>query len=78
MQTLHAVRKYRDWAHEPLGRSFYPVIMSATPPQGVADIFKDESKEKSDPGHPLGKRQLARKPASLKIVAKARGGTSNR
>ena len=66
MQTLHAVRKYRGWAHEPLGRSFYPVIMSATPPQVVSDVFTDTSSEKDDPSHPLGKRQLARKPATLK------------
>ena len=74
MQTLHAVRKYRGWAHEPLGRSFYPVIMSATPPEGMVDKFKDESNEKNDPEHPLGKRQLARKPVSLGVVSKARGG----
>lgn len=74
MQTLHAVRKYRDWAHEPLGRSFYPVIMSATPPDGVSDVFRDKSSEKDNPEHPLGKRQLASKPASLNVVSKARGG----
>ena len=61
MQTLHAVRKYRAWGREPLGRTFYPVIMSATPPDGVQDVFRDESAEKEDPDHPLGKRQLAHK-----------------
>ena len=73
MQTLHAVRKYRGWAHELLGRSFHPVIMSATPPQGMSDVFKDESNEKDNLNHPLGKRQLAEKPTTLKVVSKARG-----
>lgn len=72
MQTLHAVGKYREWAHEPLGRRFYPVIMSATPPS-VCDVFNDESEEKNDLDHPLGKRQQANKPAVLKRVAKAKG-----
>ncbi len=73
MQTLHAVRKYREWAHESLGRKFYPVIMSATPPRSVSDVFTDHSEEKNDQDHPLGKRQLASKPAILKRVAKAKG-----
>ena len=75
MQTLHAVRKYRGWAHAPLGRSFYPVIMSATPPNDIPDkkIFRDESDENEDPDHTLGKRQLAEKPALLKPVPKATG-----
>ena len=73
MQTLHAVRKYRGWAHEPLGSSFYPVIMSATPPDGVSDVFRDESDEKNNPDHPLGKRQLAEKTALLKPLKKATG-----
>ena len=72
MQTLKAVGKYREWAHEPLGRRFYPVIMSATPPSDC-DVFTDESEEKNDLDHPLGKRQQANKPAVLKRVAKAKG-----
>ena len=73
MQTLHAVRKYREWAHEPLGRKFYPVIMSATPPSGISDVFKDDSIEKDDPSHPLGKRQRAEKATLLKRVVRAKG-----
>ncbi len=73
MQTLHAIRKYRDWAYQPLYRSFYPVIMSATPPDGVSDVFEDNSSEKDDPVHPLGKRQLASKPVVFNVVSKARG-----
>ena len=76
MQTLQAVRKYREWAHDPLRRVFYPVIMSATPPNGLSDVFRDESSEKDNPDHPLGKRQLAEKPATLKRVTKAKGGQS--
>ena len=73
MQTLHAVRKYREWAHQPLDRRFYPVIMSATPPRDVCDVFRDDSEEKDNPDHPLGKRQTASKPAILKSVARAKG-----
>ena len=72
MQTLQAVRKYRKWAHEPLGRTFYPVVMSATPPSGMS-VFKDKSSEKDNPDHPLGKRQLAEKRTILKRVIKAKG-----
>ena len=75
LQTLQAVRLYRGprWAHEPLPRCFYPVVMSATPPPGLADIFRDESDDGRDPDHELGRRQLARKPARLRHIPKARG-----
>ena len=70
LQTLHAVRKYRSWAEAPLGRCFHPVVMSATPPPGAKDVFRDDSGQGRDPHHPLGRRQLARKPASLGKVAR--------
>ncbi len=75
LQTLQAVRLYQGprWAHEPLRRSFYPVVMSATPPPVLKDVFRDESDEGRNPNHELGKRQLASKPARLKPIPKARG-----
>ena len=73
LQTLQAVRRYREWAHTPLRRAFHPVVMSATPPPELRSVFKDTSDERFNPNHPLGKRQLARKPASLKKVGKAKG-----
>ena len=73
LQTLQAVDRFREWAHSPLGRSFHPVVMSATPPPELRRVFKDESDEGFNPDHPLGKRQLARKPAVLKRVGSARG-----
>ena len=73
LQTLQAVRRFRTWAHAPLGRSFWPVVMSATPPPGIKDVFEDLSAERLDPVHPLGRRQLARKPARLQSVPKATG-----
>lgn len=73
LQTLQAVARYRNWADVALPTRFYPVVMSATPPTGVDDIFHDESGEPSDPKHPLGKRQLANKPTVLKVAAKAKG-----
>ena len=74
LQTLQAVRRFQTWAHAPLGRCFYPVVMSATPPSGMEDVFKDQSDERLDPSHPLGRRQLAHKPAVLEGVEQAKGG----
>ena len=68
LQTLRAVRKYREWAEKPLGRCFHTVVMSATPPPDVGDVFRDSSGEGRDPDHPLGRRQLAPKPACLRLV----------
>ena len=76
LQTLRAVAKLRAWAEAPLGRSFHPVVMSATPPPGARDVFRDLSGEGRDPSHALGRRQLAGKPASLRIADKARGGNA--
>lgn len=73
MQTLQAVRRYRGWAEQPLGRSFHFVVMSATPPAGL-ERFEDRSGEGRDPQHPLGRRQLASKPTTLEVVKKAKGG----
>ncbi|MCY4056907.1 MAG: type I-U CRISPR-associated helicase/endonuclease Cas3, partial [Gammaproteobacteria bacterium] len=68
LQTLHAVKKYRSWAVAPIGRCFHAVVMSATPPPGAKDVFRDDSGQGRDPHHPLGRRQLASKPASLEKV----------
>ena len=48
LQTLQAVRRFGDekWAQQPLGRCFYPVVMSATPPPGMMDVFRDTSEVK--------------------------------
>ena len=73
LRTLQAVRRFRTWAHAPLGSTFCPVVMSATPPPGSTDVFTDRSDERLDPGHPLGRRQLARKPARLHLVKHATG-----
>ena len=73
LQTLQAVRRLQTWAQTPLGRCFYPVVMSATPPPDMQDVFADQSAERRDPGHPLGRRQLASKPTILKTVEKAKG-----
>ena len=73
LQTLQAVGRYRTWAQEPLGRRFHAVVMSATPPPGIDDVFKDLSDEGRDPDHLLGKRQLACKPAALRKIVNAKG-----
>ena len=72
LQTLLAVRRYQTWAEQPLGRCFHPVVMSATPPPGSTDVFTDTSGDGRDGDHPLGRRQLATKPASLRLVPKAK------
>ena len=73
LQTLRAVRRYRTWADEPLRRCFHPVVMSATPPPGMDDVFRDTSDDGRNPDHPLGRRQLARKPAALQRVPSTKG-----
>ena len=73
LQTLQAVRRYREWAHDPLERAFHPVVMSATPPRELSNVYSDRSEERRDPDHPLGKRQLANKPTTLSRVGKAKG-----
>ncbi len=75
LETLQAVRKYRGFAQAPLVNPFRVVVMSATPPGGVADVFRDDSAEPRDPAHPLGRRQLVRKPARL-VLTKASGKTA--
>jgi CRISPR-associated endonuclease/helicase Cas3 len=73
METVRSISKYRTWAEAPLSSPFYTVVMSATPPPGMNDIFIDTSSEPTDIRHPLGKRQSASKRACLQIVQKAKG-----
>jgi len=72
LQTLQAVKQYQAWGERPLGRTFQPVVLSATPPSGL-QTFVDSSDEARDPGHPLGRRQLARKVATLSVANDAKG-----
>lgn len=72
METLQAVKRYRGWAEAPLPPPFHVVVMSATPPE-VEDVFHDDSDEGRNPAHPLGRRQLASKPAKLVPAEKAKG-----
>lgn len=65
METLQAVRKYRQWADAPVSGHFHVAIMSATPPDTL-DVFRDTSEEPRTAGHPLGDRQLASKKTILK------------
>lgn len=72
LETLQAVKRYRGWAKTPLPSPFHVAVMSATPPE-VEDVFRDDSDEGCNPAHPLGRRQLASKPAKLVIADKAKG-----
>ena len=73
LETLQAVERYRTWAQAPLPTPFQVTVMSATPPAQCEDVFHDESGQGRDPGHPLGRRQLAEKPARLRVADKAKG-----
>ena len=70
LQTIRAVRKYRQWAECPTGAPFQAVIMSATPPGEITESrhFRDTSSQPADSNHPLGRRQLAAKPATLAVA----------
>lgn len=76
-ETLQAIGKYRTWAEVPLMSPFHAVVMSATPPPGSIDILHDTSDEPENPEHPLGKRQMACKVASLQVAEKAKGKSAN-
>lgn len=65
METLHAVGTYRRIGKQRIQTPYCPVVLSATPPDGLSDIFRDDSNEPTDPHHALGKRQLVSKPATL-------------
>lgn len=75
LQTLRAVQRYRGWAAQPVPVPFEVSVLSATPPAHVepARVFHDTSGEGRDPSHPLGRRQLAAKPARLELAGKAKG-----
>lgn len=73
LETLRAVDKYRRWGDAALVPPFHVTVMSATPPEGMTDVFRDESDEPRRAGHPLGDRQLAAKPTTLQVVPKAKG-----
>jgi CRISPR-associated endonuclease/helicase Cas3 len=70
-QTVTAVRRYRTWAEQPLQSPFHVVLMSATPPSDVDDVFKDNKEDLEDPE--LGKRLHAAKPTRLAVAEKAKG-----
>ena len=71
METLRAVNKYRRWGDAMPKAPFHVAVMSATPPDGLEDVFRDTSAEPSTAGHPLGDRQMASKP--MEIVAPSDG-----
>lgn len=73
LETLQGVARYRQWSETSLPTGFQVTVMSATPPAGMTDIFRDESDEPRDPEHPLGQRQLAEKLARLVLAEKAKG-----
>lgn len=73
LETLRNVASYRDWAEQLPLAPFHVAILSATPPEGMQDVFHDTSGQSADATHPLGKRVLASKPARLVEATKAKG-----
>ncbi|MFQ5494775.1 MAG: type I-U CRISPR-associated helicase/endonuclease Cas3, partial [Phycisphaerae bacterium] len=71
MQTLEAVRRYREWSKTPVRSPFHVVVMSATPPAGLTDVYPARS-EREDvlKDDLLRQRRGAAKPARLRIAAK--------
>ncbi|MDE0507620.1 MAG: type I-U CRISPR-associated helicase/endonuclease Cas3 [Gammaproteobacteria bacterium] len=78
LETLQAIQHYRKWSGSQLRRSFHPVVLSATPPRGLESVFEDTSAQAFDPEHLLGRRQLARKPATVERVEGAKGRNATR
>lgn len=78
LQTLRSVRRYRSWADQPLPAPFEVTVLSATPPGEAVKVFHDESDQRRNPAHPLGRRQLASKPARLVLADKAKGSNAAR
>jgi CRISPR-associated endonuclease/helicase Cas3 len=70
-QTVMAVRRYRTWAERPLRSPFHVVLMSATPPVDIDDVFKDDEEDRRNPE--LGKRLNVPKPTRLVVAEKAKG-----
>jgi len=70
-QTVTAVGQYRTWAERPLKSPFNIVLMSATPPADVDDVFKDDEEDRRNPE--LGRRLNAPKPTRLVVAEKAKG-----
>jgi CRISPR-associated endonuclease/helicase Cas3 len=73
METLQSVARYRQWSESALPSPFRLVVMTATPPEGVAR-FPDAATERANRSHPLLKRRIeASKPCRLEVAAKAHG-----
>lgn len=73
LQTLQAVQRYRRVAAQAVPAPFELAVLSATPPPGLQSVFRDTSLQTRDLGHPLGRRQLASKPARLVLADKGKG-----
>ena len=73
-QTVAAVGRYRQWGDQSeSSRSapFHLTLLSATPPAGIKEVFKDEDEDRRHPV--LGARIWASKTASLVEVTNRRG-----
>ena len=73
METLQSVARYRQWSESALPSPFRLVVMTATPPEGVAR-FPDEATERANRSHSVLRLRIeASKPCRLDVAAKAHG-----
>jgi len=75
MQTIQAVGRYQvaegdlAWAERPIGCALRTVVMSATPPPGLTDVFPEPGERARALEHPLlDQRRDAAKPARLVVA----------
>ena len=72
LQTVNAVRLHQSdcWTPEPVAPPLRAVVMSATPPPGLTDVFPAPAERDAALNHPLlEKRIAAAKPAHLVLAA---------
>ena len=67
MQTVQAIKRYREWSSHNLQTPFHFVLMSATPPSDAKSVFPQDSDMLLKDGL-LAKRLEASKPAELAIA----------
>lgn len=71
MQTLRAVARFRgdDWAEQPIRTPFHFVVMSATPPPDVGEVFPNEAEQARALDHPVLRQRIAAVKCARLVVA---------
>lgn len=72
-QTVTLVKKYRNWAEQPLTSPFHFVSMTATPSTSISETEIERDNDDDHNDKTLGPRLTASKPAQLIVAKKATG-----